>query len=339
MLTFIFGAPVSVFRSREALFLENLALRHQLQVLRRSSKRRQRLSPFDRGLWILLSRIWSGWRDALVIVRPETVVRWHREGFRLYWKRKSRRRGRPRKPREVRYLVRRMARESPLWGAPRVHGELLKLGIDVAQATVASYMPRVRRPPSQTWRTFIKNHAKEMVAIDFFTVPTATFRVLYVCLVLSHDRRRVIHFNVTDSPPARWTALQIVQAFPWDTAPRFIIRDRDAIYGEEVCRTLRSCGIEDVPTAPRSPWQNAYVERLIGSIRRECLDHVVVLNEMHLRRVLREYLTYYERARTHLGLAKDCPEPREVEPPDIGDEIVALPMVGGLHHRYTRRAA
>jgi transposase InsO family protein len=223
-------------------------------------------------------------------------------------------------------------------GAPRIHGELLKLGIDIGPTTVASYMPRTRKPPSQSWRTFLKNHAQEIAAIDFFTVPSATFKILYVFLVLSHDRRRVLHFNVTESPSARWTALQIVQAFPWDTAPRFLLRDRDAIYGEEVQRALRNCGIEDVPTAPRSPWQNAYVERLIGSIRRECLDHVVILNELHLRRVLREYLTYYEEARTHLGLAKDCPVPRAVEPSERG-EIVAIPHVGGLHHRYTRRAA
>jgi len=339
MLTIILRVVASVSRSREALVLENLALRHQIQVLRRSSKRRPRLSRLDRGLWMLFSRIWSGWRDALVIVKPATVVGWHRQGFRLFWKRKSRAPGRPRTPRDIRNLVRRMARENPLWGAPRVHGELLKLGIDVGPTTVASHVPRVRRPPSQTWRTFLKNHASEIAAIDFFTVPTATFKILYVFLVLSHDRRRVIHFNVTDSPTARWTALQIVQAFPWDTAPRFIVRDRDAIYGEEVCRTLRSCGIEDVPTAPRSPWQNAYVERLIGSIRRECLDHIVIFNEKHLRRVLREYLVYYEGSRTHLGLAKDCPEHRAIEPPDVGGKIVALPMVGGLHHRYMRRAA
>jgi len=339
MLTIILCVVNAVFRSPQALILENLALRHQIQVPQRSRRRRPRFTSLDRGLWVLLSRIWSGWRGALVIVRPETVVGWHRQGFRLYWKRKSRRSGRPRKSREIRNLVRRMARENPLWGAPRIHGELLKLGIDVGETTVASYVPRTRKPPAQTWRTFLRNHASEIAAIDFFTVPTTTFKILYVFLALSHDRRRVIHVNVTDAPTARWTALQVVQAFPWDTAPRFIVLYRDAIYGQEVCRALRGCGIEDVPTAPRSPWQNAYVERLIGSIRRECLDHVVILNEMHLRRVLREYLTYYGTSRTHRGLAKDCPDPREVGQPDAGGEIVALPMVGGRHHRYTRRAA
>jgi putative transposase len=331
MLTIILRAAISVFRSREALVLENLALRHQIQVLQRTGKRRPRLSRLDRGLWAFLSRVWSGWRDALVIVKPETVVRWHSQGFRLYWRRKSQVLGRPRKPRNVRDLVRRIARENPIWGAPRIHGEMLKLGIDIGPTTVASYMPRTRRPPSQSWRTFLRNHAHEIAAIDFFTVPTATFKILYVFLVLSHDRRRVLHFNVTNSPTAAWTALQILQAFPWDTAPQFILRDRDAIYGKEVQRTVRNLGIKDVPTAPRSPWQN-------GSIRCECLDHVIVLNEMHLRRVLREYFTYYEESRTHLGLAKDCPQPREVEPANTGS-IIAIPQVGGLHHRYKRRAA
>ncbi len=231
-----------------------------------------------------------------------------------------------------------MALENPLWGAPRIHGEILKLGLDVARATVSRYMPRGRKPPSQTWRTFLKNHATAIGSVDFFTVPTAAFRVLYVFLVLSHERRRVVHFNVTDCPTAQWTGRQLIQAFPWDTAPRFLLRDRDAIYASEFLRSVNTLGIEDVRTSPRSPWQNPYVERLIGSIRRECLDHVVIVNESHLRHVLREYLGYYSEARTHLGLGKDSPEPRTVEPPEAG-RVVALPRVGGLHHRYTRRAA
>jgi transposase InsO family protein len=231
-----------------------------------------------------------------------------------------------------------MSLENTLWGAPRIHGEILKLGIDVAQATVSRYMPRGRRPPSQSWKTFLKNHTAAIASSDFFTVPTATFRVLYVYLVLSHERRRVVHFNVTDSPTAQWTGRQLLQAFPWDTAPRFLLRDRDATYGPEFLRSVRNLGIEDVRTSPRSPWQNPYVERLIGSIRRECLDHVVIVNERHLRSVLREYLSYYSEARTHLGLEKDCPEPRATEPPEEG-QVVALPRVGGLHHRYTRSAA
>jgi transposase InsO family protein len=337
MLTTILRIVASVFRSRRALVLENLALRHQIHVLLRSGGWR-RLSSLDRSLWLLLSKIWEDWRAALLLVKPETVVRWHRQGLRLYWKRMSRARGRPRTPPGIRDLVARMACENPLWDAPRIHGKLLKLGLDVAQATVSKYLARPRRPPSQTWRTFLENHVKEMVSIDFFTVPTATFGVLYVFLVLSHERRRVVHFNVTDSPTAQWAGRQIVQAFPWDSAPRFLLRDRDAIYGPEFLRAVKNLRIEDIRIVPRAPWQNPYVERLIGSIRRECLDHVIILNEKHLRRVLREYLAYYSEARTHLGLSKDCPETRPVEPPQMG-EVVAISQVGGLHHRYTRRAA
>ncbi len=323
----------SVFRSRQSLALENFALRH----LQRPHSR-IRLKKRDRLVWVVLSRIWRDWRKPLAIVRPETVVRWHRQGFRLYWRWKSRHQGRPHTSHEIRDLVRRMALENPLWGAPRIHGELLKLGLDVAQATVSRYMSRGGRPPSQMSRTFLKNHATAIASIDFFTVPTATFRVLYVFLVLSHERRRVVHCNVTDSPTTQWTGRQLVQAFPWDTAPRFLLRDRDAIYGPEFLRSVSNLRIEDMRTSPQSPWQNPYVERMIGSIRRECLDHVVILNENHLRRVLREYLSYYSETRTHLGLGKDCPEARTIEPPEAG-RIVALPQVGGLHHRYTRRAA
>jgi transposase InsO family protein len=224
------------------------------------------------------------------------------------------------------------------WGAPRIHGELLKLGIDISQATVSKYMVRQQKPPSQTWRTFLENHADCIAGIDFFTVPTATFRVLYVFIVLSHDRRQVVHFNVTEHPTAQWTAQQLVEAFPYDSAPRYLLRDRDAIYGEKVRRRIMSLGIEEVVTAPRSPWQNPFVERIIGSIRRDCLNHIIVLNERHLRRILREYFSYYHTCRTHISLNKDPPETRTVEPPEMGD-IVAFPHVGGLHHRYGRIAA
>jgi len=231
-----------------------------------------------------------------------------------------------------------MSSGNPLWGAPKIHGELLKLGIDVSPATVAKYMIRHRKPPSQTWKTFLHNHVKDMASIDFFTVPTATFRLMYVFIVLSHERRRVVHFNITDSPSAAWTGQQIIEAFPWDTAQRFLLRDRDRKYGPEFIRRVGSMGIEEVKTAPRSPWQNCYAERLVGSIRRDCLDHVIVLNEQHLRRILNEYFLYYHHSRTHLSLEKDCPVPRAVEPPEMG-KVIALPQVGGLHHRYTRRAA
>ncbi|MFK7988694.1 MAG: integrase core domain-containing protein, partial [Sandaracinaceae bacterium] len=221
------------------------------------------------------------------------VIRWHRKGFALFWTWKSRRRGgRPRVPREVIDLVRRMARENSTWGAPRIHGELMKLGFDVSEATVSRYMPRRRKPPSQGWRTFLLNHTRDLASCDFLVVPTATFRVLYVFVVLTHERRLVVHFNVTEGPSARWTGQQIIHAFPYDEAPRFLLRDRDATYGREFVGRVRSMGIEQVLSAPRSPWQNPYVERVIGSIRRECLDHVIVLNEQHLRRILREYFDY-----------------------------------------------
>jgi transposase InsO family protein len=231
-----------------------------------------------------------------------------------------------------------MALANPLWGSPRIHGELLKLGFEVSQRTVARLMPRRPKSPSQTWRTFLKNHLADLVSVDFFVVPTATFRVLYVFVVLLHHRRRVVHFNVTDSPTAAWTAQQIVEAFPDDSAPRYLLRDRDCIYGCEFRKRVKSMGIAEVLTAPRSPWQNPFAERVIGTIRRELLDHVIVLNEQHLRRRLRSYLRYYHGSRTHLALEKDAPEPRAVEPPEQG-RIVALPQVSGLHHRYVRCAA
>jgi transposase InsO family protein len=246
--------------------------------------------------------------------------------------------GRPKISKDLRELIRKLSQENPLWGAPRIHGELLKLGIEVSQATVSKYMARQRKPPSQSWRAFLKNHAKDIVSIDFFTVPTATFRVIYVFLVLLNDRREIVHFNVTDSPSAFWTGQQIVEAFPWDTAPKYLIRDRDKKYGQEFLSRVESIGIKQVLISAQSPWQSPYVERIIGSIRRECLDHVIIFNEKHLRRVLTSYFRYYHESRTHLGLEKDCPKSRSVEPIDLGP-IHSEPMVGGLHHRYYRQAA
>jgi transposase InsO family protein len=287
-----------------------------------------------------LSQKWARWQEALHLVRPETVIRWHRQGFRAFWTWKSRhgRMGRPPVGLELAKLVRTMTLANPLWGAPRIHGELLKLGFEISQRTVARLMPRRPKPPSQNWRTFLQNHLADLVSVDFFVVPTATFRVLYVFLVISHHRRRVVHFNVTASPTAAWTAQQIVDAFPDDSAPRCLVRDRDSIYGAEFRRRVKGMRIAEVLTAPRSPWQNASAERIIGTIRREFLDHVIVLNEQHLRRRLRSYLRYYHRSRTHLALEKDAPEPRSIQPPELG-RIVALPQVGGLHHRYVRHAA
>ena len=328
----------SSLKSQRELTLENLALRQQLAILRRKTKR-PKLAKADRAFWVALSRLWPDWQNALILVKPETVIGWHRKGFRLYWTWKSRNRGgRPRIDREIRMLIRRMARENPTWGAPRIHGELLMLGFEVAEATVSRYMPGRRKPPSQSWRAFLRNHTKDLVSIDFFVVPTATFRILYVFLVLEHERRRVVHFNVTEGPSARWTGQQLVNAFPYDSAPQYVIRDRDKTYGADFVRRVRAMGIEQVLTAPRSPWQNPYCERVIGTLRRDCLDRVSVVGEQHLRRILRNYLEYYHGSRTHLALDKDAPEPRQRESID-GGKAIALPMVGGLHHRYTRRAA
>jgi transposase InsO family protein len=325
------------FRRRAVLELENLALRHQLHVLRRQRPGRPRLFTIDRLLWVLLYRLWPRCLEAMVLVKPATVIRWHRQGFRLFWRWRSRS-GRPLVHREVRKLIRQMSIANPLWGAPRIHGELLKLGIDISQATVAKYMVRRRGAPSPTWRTFLRNHAAGIAAIDMFVVASASFRLLYVTVILAHERRRIIHTAVTQHPTAAWLSRQVTEAFPWDTAPRYLLRDRDGSYGAYFCNRVEAMGITEVITAPRSPWQNAYTERVIGSIRRECLDHIVIFNERHLRRVLSSYVDYYQSTRTHLALDKDCPDSRPVMPPGIG-QVVAIPQVGGLHHRYERLAA
>jgi transposase InsO family protein len=334
------AALASTLRTRAALQLEILALRHQLVVLQRTNKIRLRLRASDRVLWVVLSLFWRKWRNCLLLVNPDTVIAWHRKGFRLYWKWKSRPGsiGRPRISREIRELIRNMSARNVLWGAPRLHGELLKLRIGVSQATVAKYMVKHRKPLSQTWRTFLENHVKQLVSVDFFVVPTLSFRILYVFLVLAHDRRRIVHCNVTEHPTAEWTAAQLLQAFPWDKAPRFLLRDRDSIYGAAFSARAKSLDITEILIAFRSPWQTPYVERLIGSIRRECLNHVVILNEISLRRHMVSYIDYYHGTRSHLSLGKDSPDGRVVQPPEMG-KIIALPKVGGLHHRYERRAA
>src|SRR5438477_741154 len=330
----------SAVRTRRELALENLALRQQLAVWK-ARQQRPRLTVLDRIFCVVLSRLWNNWRSSLQVVGPETVVRWHRWGFRLYRAWKSRRRwGRPAIGRDLRDLIRQMSRANPLWGAPRIHGELLKLGLTVsqAQATVSKYMVRPRRPPSQAWWTFLKNYAPDLIALDFFTVPTATFRVLFVLVILTHSRRRLVHFNVTEHPTAEWTARQLLEACALEEGPRYLIRDRDQVYGERFSRQAKALGIREAVIAPRSPWQNAYAERVIGSIRRECLEHVVVIGERHLLGLLSKYVDYYNETRTHLSLAKDAPEPRSVQPPNQG-RVVAVPRVGGLHHEYLRQAA
>jgi putative transposase len=313
-------------------------LRQQLALLNRTVKR-PKLRSQDRLFRSTLSSLWKNWRSALIIVKPDTVVRWHREGFRLYWSWKSRAQnsGRPRVDAEIRELIRKMSEENPLWGAPRIQAELRLLGFNVAESTVAKYRIKIRKPPSQTWKSFLSNHASEIVGIDFFTVPTATFHNLYCFIVLLHGRRQIVHFNVTDHPTAAWTGQQMIEAFPEDTAPRFLLRDRDSIYGEEFRNRVKGMQIEEVITAPHSPWQSPYVERVIGTIRRECLDHLIILSEDHLRKALRDYIRYYNNTRPHESLEKNSPIPRVIESDQEGP-IISIPEVGGLHHRSQRAA-
>ena len=338
LMTALWFALRSGVTGRAALIAENLALRHQLMVLQRSAKR-PRLRPLDRLFWVWLSRLWPNWRSALNIFQPDTVTKWHQQGFKLYWRwlSKPRKGGRPPIDQEIRDLIRRMSYDNPSWGAPRILSELELLGYSVSEATVAKYMPKIRKPPSQTWRTFLANHVPDIVAIDFFTVPTLTFGVLYVFLVLRHEQRQVVHFNVTRHPTAQWTAQQIVDAFPFDEASRFILRDRDQIYGEYFRQRVKTMGIEEVVIAPQSPWQNPYAERLIGTLRRELLDRVIVLNDAHLRRLMTSYLAYYHRVRPHLSLERNAPIPRPIQGPGEG-RVIAMPHVGGLYQGYRRAA-
>jgi transposase InsO family protein len=322
------------FKSKGQLEAENAALRHQVIVLHRMLKGRVRLTNGDRLFFLWLYRLFPSALNAIAIIKPETIIRWHRAGFRRYWRWKSRSvGGRPAIGAELRLLIRRMCRENPLWGAPRVHGELLKLGICVAESTVAKYMARPRRPASQEWTTFLRNHAPHIAAVDLFVVPTIGFKLLYGLVILSLGRRRLVWTNVTVNPTAEWIARQITEAFPWDERPGYLIRDRDVCYGVPVLRRLRAMNIRDRPIAPRSPWQNGYAERLIGSIRRECLDQVIVRGEKHLRQILQMYVAYYNQARTHLALGKDAPLRRPVQ---SSGRIASVAMIGGLHHRYVR---
>ena len=335
----IFSFALSSFRSRLSMKLEIMALRHQLLVCQRKD-RRPKIRSADRMFSSLLSKLWPAWREALYLVKPQTVIAWRRKKFREYWAKLSGtgKPGRPSVGPEIIALVRGMSRANPFWGSPHIEGELKKIGVFLAKSTIEKYMVRNPKPPSPTWRAFLNNHIRELVAIDSFVVPTVRNTVLYVFVVLAHDRRRVVHFNVTDHPTAEWTAQQITEAFPWDTAPRYLLRDRDGTYGSAFQKRVRNMWIIEVKTAPRSPWQNPFVERLIGSIRRECLDHVIVLSDRHLKRILTEYLHYYHRYRTHLSLDMDCPETRPVQGKEMG-KVIAFPEVGGLHHHYERRKA
>ena len=329
LLAFVFDR----LKSQRRLEIENLYLRHQLNIALRRP-RRLRLHAIDRALLVWTTRLWPDLLSLTRVVRPDTITRWHRAGFRAYWRWKCRGRlGRPKISDELRELIRRMSRENRLWGAPRIHGELLKLGFEVAESTVSKYMIRHRGPPSQTWRTFLRNHADAIAAIDLCVVHTVTFERLFALVIIGHGRRQLLWFAVTRHPTAEWLAQQIVEAFPWDTAPTYLVRDNDGSYGQVFMSRLRSMGIRDRPIAPRSPWQNAYVERLIGTLRRECLDHVLIFGEWHLRHLLKSYSLYYNETRTHLGLDKDTPLSR---PAQQSGTIVSIPILSGLHHCYAR---
>jgi len=336
-------ALVSAFRSRHQLVLENLALRQQLAAFKARGKT-PRIRAADRAFWVLLRRLWARWADALVIVKPDTVVRWHRAGFRLCWRWISRRRRRDgRRPvtTEIRNLIRQMASENG-WGAPRVHGELRMLGFDVSERTVSRYLCGLRRRPEarQSWLTFLHNHREAIAAMDLFVVFTVSFRLLYVLFVIRHGRRQIMQFNVIEHPTATWVVQQLREAFPFDTAPRYLVFDRDSIFSAEVVAATKTMGIKPARTAYRSPWQNGTAERWVGCCRRELLDHVIVLGEAHLRRLLREYVAYHHEDRTHCGLGKQTPMRRAVQgKPSAAANVIALPRLGDLHHRYAWREA
>src|SRR5271169_3956570 len=336
LLRCLVGWLVGVFRSREDLVLENLALRQQLVALH-ACRPRRRLAVGHKLFWVGLRRLWSRWRDPLILVRPRTVVRWHRAGFRLYWKWLSRARatgGRKPVSKEIRALIFQMVAENPTWGAPRIHGELLKLGFDVSEPTVSRWVRRAPRPPdpAKRWLTFLRNHREAIAAMDFFTVPTLTFGVLYCFFIIGHDRRRILHFNVTRHPTGAWIVQQLREAFPYNSAPRFLLLDHDAKYGLEVPASIHSLKITPVRTSIRSPWQNGVAERWVGSCRRDLLDHVIALDERHLKRLLSQYVSYYHDDRTHLGLDKQTPtgRARSLEK----GTVICRQRVGGLHHRY-----
>ena len=343
MVRALLHSLAALFRSRADLTLEILALRQQLAILK-AHRPRPRLSAIDRMFWIALRRCWQDWRRALIVVQPGTVIRWHRRGFRAFWRWRSRHKsvGRPRVDAELRQLIRRMARENPHWGAPRIHAELLMLGFELAESTVSKYLPK--RPPDpdavRRWKIFLRLHRKALVGMDFFTVPTLTFQVFRVLFFVEHHRRRVVHWAATQAPTTDWIRQQLREAFPYDTAPRFLVLDRDALFNAEVREFIRALGTSPVRISPRSPWQNGIAERWVGSVRRELLDHVVVLGDRHLRRLLAEYVAYYHDDRPHLGLAKGTPQGRAAAPRPTPDaSLMAWPKVGGLHHRYAWQAA
>jgi transposase InsO family protein len=324
---------IDLFKSRRRLEAENLLLRHQLSIALRRAPPRLRLRGSDRALLVWMTRLWPSLLGVVQVVQPETILRWHRAGFKAFWRWKSRNRaGRPKIDRGLRDLIRRMSRENPNWGASRIHGELLMLGFEVAQSTVSKYMVQ-DGTPSQSWKTFLQNHALGIAAIDLCVVPTLTFERLFAFLVLGHGRRQLLWFEVTRHPTPEWLARQITEAFPWTSAPVYLVRDNDRAYGHVFRSRVRAMGIRDRPISPRSPWQNAYVERLIGTVRRECLDRLLIFGEAHLRQILSSYAAYYNQVRTHLALGKDAPLGRAIQGSGV---IVAIPILSGLHHHYVR---
>ena len=342
LLLALLAAGRAFFRSRTDTALEVFALRQQVAVLKRKHPR-PAVNRMDRVLWIWLRRVWPRWKDALVIVKPETVIGWHRAGFRLYWRWRSRPHcGRPGVAEEIRTVIRRMARENADWGAPKIHGELLKLGFVISERTVARYLRRVRRrgDPDKRWLTFLANHREAIVAMDFFTVPTLTFQLLYCFFVIEHGRRRILHFNVTSRPTSEWVVQQLREAFPEAGPYRYVILDRDSKFNADVIRFLKSTGLTPKRTSVQAPWQNGLAERWIGSCRRELLDHVIALNESHVRRLIREYVSYHHEDRIHDSLEKDAPIHRAIErKPDSSATVISMARLGGLHHRYSWREA
>jgi transposase InsO family protein len=334
------GTISRLFCSRRSLLLENLVLRQQLAVFKRRHPR-PRLNIFDKLFWVVAQRLWPAWKNSVIAVTPETVVCWHRAGFRLYWRLISRVRrpvGRKRLSKEVRDLIFRMVAENPTWGALRIHGELLMLGFDVSERTISRWMRHAPGgpEPAKRWMAFLRNHREAIAAMDFFTVPTISFGVLYCFFVIGHDRRRILHFNVTKHPTSMWIVHQLREAFPFSRASQFLIFDRDAKYGLEVPIAIRSMEIDPVQTSYQSPWQNGVAERWVESCRRDLLNHVIALNEQHLKRLLTDYVSYYHEDRTHLGLAKQTPMCR-ISSPNHG-HIISQARLGGLHHRYNRAA-
>lgn len=331
------------FRRRASLELEVIALRHQLMVLKRRTRPRSRhrkIGHGDRIFWVLLFRLWPECVKFLSIIKPSTLVKWHNQGFKLYWTWRSRRRkGTPRMPIGVHELIIRMGEDNPLWGSGRIQGELLKLGYKISGYTIRKHLPARPHPPSPTWKVFFRNHLEAIVAADSFVVITSTYRLLYGFVVLGLKRRRILHFNVTAHPNQEWVLDQVRQAFRGRPNLRYLLRDRDAVYGRLFSRQLKRMGVKQVVTASKCPWHNNHIESLIGTIRRECLNHVIVLNERHLKRILSSYIEYYNETRTHKSLGGDSPNSRVVQFPNQGRKIVAISQVGGLHHRYERRAA